>query len=75
MTQVQSDPLLNDIQLATTHDTDYQKIMQAFDDNLQVKNLPLTHAARQLISVWHRTSKDNDLLLVDGQRTLIPMAK
>ncbi len=74
-TRSQSDLLIKDIELAAIEDKEYQKIMQVFKENATIKNLPLTHPARQLMSVWHRISSDGDLLLVDGQRILIPTAK
>ncbi len=72
-TRSQSDPLLKNMDLAVLQDTEYQKIVQAFDDNKPIKKLLITHPARQLISVWHRISKDGDLLLVDSQQIIIPV--
>ena len=74
-TRSHTDPLIKDIELAAIQDQEYQRIVQAFDNGATLKTLPLTHPACRLISVWHRISKDGDLLLVDGQRILIPAAK
>jgi len=64
---------IEEISTAAQQDSEYQAIIQALNQNLQPKNLPLQHPARLFANVWESLATSADLgLLLYGSRIVIP---
>ena len=68
------DPLLQDLNRTAQEDEEYSQIYKALKTNKQVENLPPNHPARQYKNVWHDLSLYASLVILEGQRIVVPRA-
>ena len=69
---LQTDPHLADIYDAAESDEDYQLLIQALREDKQLNNLPPSHPAKALKTVWNSLSILDGLILKDDHQIFIP---
>ena len=72
MTRSASDPQLTKIIEEAVNDKGYQKVVQAFTENIQPKNLSNEHPAKPYTAIWDILALDDSGLLLFGDRIVIP---
>ena len=70
--QTFSERLLETLLSKSCMDDAYQTLLAALWDNTQPSKLPLGHSNHPFRDVWDRLSIDNELIVLDGYRFIIP---
>jgi len=69
---IASDPNLNQLHEAAKEDKNYQRIIQAIQDDKQQRILPTGHPAKLYANIWENISILNGLLVVNNKQIIIP---
>ena len=67
------EPYLHKLIEAAEKDTDYQKVLKELSNGRKTtKGLCAGHPAKKFQSVWHELSRYNGLIILDGQKIVVP---
>lgn len=72
LSAVSADPALQALYDAAEADDDYQAVLTALQADKEPKHLPTSHPARDYASIWTNLSVHDDMLLMYGDRIVVP---